>query len=145
MIDMDFMLDRMKYSLGVANGMYRVVRANPEQYGVSSEDAFTLGFVHDIGYQFDEDGKYHALVGGLLLKNQGYKYWREVYYHGIAQPEWESPLLWLLNYVDMSIGPDGEPMSLEDRLDDVAARFGKGSPQFRAASDMYRALKSRFV
>lgn len=142
---MEFTLDRMKHSLGVANGMYSAVYANPEQYDISPEDAFTLGFVHDIGYRFDTDGKYHAMVGGLLLKSQGYKYWREVYYHGIAQPEWESPLLWLLNYVDMSIGPDGEPMSLEDRLDDVAARFGKGSPQFRAASDMYRALKSRFV
>ena len=142
---MEFTLDRMKHSLGVANAMYGVVRANPEAYSVSAEDAFTLGFVHDIGYRFDTDGTHHALVGGLLLKNQGYKYWREVYYHGIAQPEWESSLLWLLNYVDMGIGPDGEPMSLEDRLDDMAARFGKGSPQFRVASDMYRVLKSRFM
>lgn len=142
---MEFTLDRMKHSLGVANVMYDAVRANPEQYSVSAEDAFVLGVVHDIGYRFDTDGTYHAFIGGLLLKNQGYKYWREVYYHGIAQPEWESPLLWLLNYVDMSIGPHGELMSLEERLDNMSARFGRDSSQFRAASDMYRALKSRFV
>ena len=63
------------------------------------------------------------------MKEQGYKYWKEVYYHGIPQDEYDSPMLRLLNYADMITGPAGEYMTIEQRIEDIAKRYGEGSWQ----------------
>ena len=122
-------IDRMKHSLAVATKMKELVSNNPEKYMCSPEDAFVLGIIHDIGYEFLDEKRFHANKGGLVLKEQGYRHWKEVYYHGIPQDEYDSPLLRLLNYVDMITGPTGEHMTIEQRIEDIAKRYGKGSWQ----------------
>lgn len=126
---MEITIDRMKHSLAVAKKMKELVSTDPEKYMCSPEGAFVLGLLHDIGYEFSSEQREHANKGGLLLKEQGYKYWKEVYYHGIPQDEYDSPLLKLLNYVDMITGPTGEYMTVEQRIEDIAERYGDGSWQ----------------
>ena len=126
---MEITIDRMKHSLAVAKKMKELSSTDPEKYMCSPEDAFVLGLLHDIGYEFSSEQKDHANNGGLLLKGQGYKYWKEVYYHGIPQDEYDSPLLQLLNYVDMITGPTGEYVTVDQRIEDIVERYGKGSWQ----------------
>lgn len=126
----------MKHCLSVARKMQDIVEHNPEKYDISLEDAFLLGFLHDIGYEFAVDQKEHAKVGGLLLKRQNYKYWQEVYYHGIAQKEYESKELWLLNYVDMITAPTGEYITVKQRIDDISYRYGEDSWQKKESVDL---------
>ena len=93
--------NRVKHSLAVAVKMRELALTDYKKYPVNPDDAFILGMLHDVGYAFSENQETHANKGGIVLKAQNYKYWQEVYYHGIPQEEYDSPMLQLLNYVDM--------------------------------------------
>lgn len=139
---MDITIDRMKHCLAVAAKMKELALHEPQKYPVDPEDAFVLGMLHDIGYEFAQEQREHAGRGGLILQKQDYKYWKEVYYHGIPQEEYDSPMLRLLNYADMTTGPTGAYMTIQERIDDIAERYGKGSPQETEAmrlADMLQA------
>lgn len=138
---MDITIDRMKHSLAVAAKMKELARQEPEKYPVDPEDAFVLGMLHDIGYEFSKEQKEHAAKGGLILQKQDYKYWKEVYYHGIPQKEYDSPMLRLLNYADMITGPTGVYMTIQERINDIAERYGKGSWQELEAESLANILK----
>ena len=86
---MEITVNRLKHSLAVANKMKKIAQEHYEEYKVSPDDAFVLGMIHDIGYEFSEQQQEHANKGGLILKEQGYKYWKEVYYHGVSQREFD--------------------------------------------------------
>ena len=87
-------------------------------------DLFTLGLLHDIGYEFLEEKNYktHNIVGGNILKKQGFKYWKEVYYHGVANYKYQSKVLDLLNWADMRVDSSGNIVSLDERLEDISVR-----------------------
>ena len=87
-------IDRLKHSYAVANKM---VELGKEKGLKENElnDLFLLGYLHDIGYQYG-DNTNHNTIGGLLLKNNNYKYWKEVYYHGIPDSEYKSLYLEIL-------------------------------------------------
>ncbi len=110
------------------------------QYSIDPREAFTLGLLHDIGYEFCDKQSEHANKGGLLLKEQGYKYWKEVFYHGIPQNEYASNMLSLLNYADMVTGPDGTSMTVQERIDDIADRYGNDSEQVENAVNLAKML-----
>ena len=73
---MNISIERMKHSLEVARKMKIFVELNPIEYGINPEEAFLLGFIHDIGYEFCNTQEEHAKIGGNILKTQGYKYWK---------------------------------------------------------------------
>ena len=137
---MKITIDRIKHSLSVATKMKELVTTDKEKYQVNPDDAFILGMLHDIGYEFSEEQKEHASRGGLVLKEQNYKYWQEVFYHGISQNEYDSPMLRLLNYVDMITGPTGEYITIRERIDDISKRYGKGSWQEQEAIELSKLL-----
>lgn len=89
------------------------------------EELYTLGLLHDIGYEFLEEKDYtkHEIYGGLLLKRQRYKYWKEVYYHGVANCKYKSKYLDLLNWADMRIDSSGIEVSLDGRLEELSKRY----------------------
>ncbi|WP_443596454.1 hypothetical protein [Agathobacter sp.] len=112
----------------------------PDKYPVNHEEAFVLGVLHDIGYKFSSQQQEHASIGGLLLKEQGYKYWQEVYYHGIPQNNYDSNMLRLLNYADMITGPTGIYMTIQERIDDIAKRYGEDSWRVKEAIDLSQMI-----
>lgn len=134
--------NRLKHSLAVATKMKIMVQTDNEKYPVDPDEAFVLGMLHDIGYEFSQEQQEHANKGGLVLKKQGYKFWKEVYYHGIPQKEYDSPMLRLLNYVDMITGPTGEYMTIQERIDDIAERYGKGSWQEVEAIELAKQFEN---
>ncbi len=117
----------MQHILAVAQKLRSAVEQEPDRYPCSPEEAYVLGYLHDVGYAFASEQRAHGTEAGLLLKEQGYPYWREIYYHGAPQEEYNSPLLTLLNYTDMTTGPAGEDWTIEQRLADIAVRYGDGS------------------
>ncbi len=133
--------DRMSHCLAVAKKMKELATDYSDKYPVNPEEAFILGLLHDIGYEFCNEQREHANKGGLLLKNQGYKYWKEVFYHGVPQDEYKSDMLSLLNYVDMITGPDGKYLTVQERIDDIADRYGKESWQVKEAVSLSRMLE----
>lgn len=135
--------DRLHHIIGVARKMKEMVQSEPDKYSITPEEAFTLGLLHDIGYEFVENQLEHNHKGGEILKNQGYKYWKEVYYHGIDQDEYTSQELWLLNYVDTTIGPKGEPLTLNGRVENIRDRYGEDSIQLKGATALISKLKEQ--
>ncbi len=122
--------------------MRDIVKRNLHHYSCTPDDMFILGMLHDIGYEFAEYDREHAHAGGIMLKAQGYVYWKEVYYHGIPQTDYLSQELKLLNYVDMIIGPDGTEMSIKQRIDDIEERYGKNSEQATNAKALEEQIMS---
>lgn len=104
------------------------------------------GVLHDIGYSPDlVDSRFHPIDGARFLRSDG---WDEavvnlVAHHSCAVVEAERRgLLAELNgefpridtlphdeicFCDMTTGPDGELVTVEERLADIRSRYGTGS------------------
>ena len=118
--------DRLNHSLAVANKMVEIGKElNLKENDL--QDLFILGYNHDIGYDFCPVNKEHNIVGGEILKSNGYKYWKEVYYHGNPNIKYTSLFLKILNMADMQIDKYGENVGYEKRLEDIKNRYGENS------------------
>src|SRR5574344_2015919 len=93
--------DRLNHSLAVARKMIEIGKEK-ELTEENLKELFVLGFLHDIGYEFGNNSN-HNLIGSNILKNDGYKYWKEIYYHGKIQKTYKSVYLDILNSADMRI------------------------------------------
>lgn len=116
--------DRQKHIFGVANFLKNyTIRENLS--AKDTETLFVLGLLHDIGYEFldGEDYSKHNFIGGQLLKKQGYKYWKEVYYHGVVNCKYKSKYLDLLNWADMRVDDKGNIVSFEERCESISERY----------------------
>ena len=132
--------DRLKHSVSVARKMKEIGK----EYGLSEEEIkelFVLGYNHDIGYEFCNDNTKHNIIGGEILKNNGYKYWKEVYYHGNPDTDYSSLFLKILNMADMQIDKYGNDVGYEKRLEDIKARYGENSKPYICSSEIINSLK----
>ena len=130
--------DRLNHSLAVANKMVEIGE-NLNLKESDLQDLFILGYNHDIVYDFCSDNKEHNIVGGEILKNNGYKYWKEVYYHGNPNSEYQSQFLKILNMADMQIDKYGNDVGYEKRLEDIKNRYGEDSIQY---TNSYKIIKA---
>jgi putative nucleotidyltransferase with HDIG domain len=128
----------------------------------SSELLVAAAYVHDIGYSrhLDESG-FHPLDGARYLRQQGQEELARLVAHhsnargeaklrGIEGYEDEFPygatlLDDALTVCDLTTSPDGEPVGLHDRVDEIVQRYGAQHVTARAIraglSDFERALK----
>lgn len=118
--------DRLRHSIAVARKMVEIARSK----NLSDEDiknCFIIGYNHDVGYEFTKNGINHNIIGGEILKNNNFKYWREIYYHGEINIEYNSLYLDILNQADMQIDKYGNDVGYNKRLEDIKNRYGKDS------------------
>ena len=142
---MELTKNKLQHIYGVSKKMQKMVSGNPEKFGMffTPEAAFTLGFLHDIGYAFTESPMNHEHVGGTVLRTCGFNYAKEIYYHGDPdQKYYDSPELQPLQYCDMTINPFGEEVSMEQRVSDIKKRHGEESLQATGAEKMRKRLLS---
>lgn len=131
--------NRSLHSLGVAKKMVEIGKSKGFSTAMLN-DLFTLGIVHDIGYQFGP-GDMHQKNGGLVLKKNGYRYWQEVYYHGIIQNEYTSIYLDILNQADMQIDKMGKDVGYTGRLEDIKSRYGDDSKVYTSCVNLVNFIK----
>lgn len=103
---------------------------------------FTLGMLHDIGYEFGENND-HNFVGFQILDKQNYKYAKEVLYHGKPNSEYQSLALDLLNFADMHIDKSGEYVSYKQRLEDIKTRRGENSLAYINSQKIIKELQNK--
>lgn len=133
---------RWKHILRVARKakmLAEKLKPNDAQY---AEDMFLLGVMHDLGYEFMESNASHAAVGGKILKRNNYQYWQEVALHGDETVENMSDELFILNCADMMTGPNGEDFTFEERLEEIADRFGKDAAPYQKCVIEVQKLKA---
>lgn len=136
-------LDKLKHFYTVAIKMVEIGKSmnlTEEQL----EELFVLGLNHDIGYQFTNTSDIHNKVGGEVLKRQNYKYWKEVYYHGEINPEYESLYLDILNLSDMQVTGKGEDVGFDKRLLGIKERYGEDSNIYKKCSILIEQLKEKY-
>lgn len=137
---MDRVTNRLKHCHCVGLKMAEIVRKNPSNYTCTPEQAYVLGLLHDFGYEFADKQEDHDSLAAMVLKQSGYTYWREVLYHSSYQTKYDSPMLRLLYYADMVIGPAGEEMTMKDRVDEIAIRYGKDSLVYKETVELFEIL-----
>ncbi len=103
--------NRLRHSIAVARKMVQIAKCK----NLSEDDiknCFIIGYNHDVGYEFTKNGINHNVIGGKILKNCDFKYWKEIYYHGEINVEYESLYLDILNQADMQIDKYGNDVGL---------------------------------
>ena len=131
--------DRLNHSAAVAIKMMQIGKAfNLDESEL--QDLFVLGYNHDIGYEFCLDNIEHNIVGGNILKENGYRYWQEIYYHGNPDTEYNSIYLKILNMADMQIDKEGNDVGYKKRLEDIKTRYGEESIQYNNAKKVIESL-----
>ena len=60
--------NKLKHIMTVA----RIMKEKAEVMGLDPQEMFTLGIVHDIGFEFGSSEEHHEL-GYKILEKQGYK------------------------------------------------------------------------
>lgn len=131
--------DRLKHSYAVGKKMIEIGK----QYNLSGfelQELFVLGLNHDIGYEFGNNSN-HNIIGGKLLKENNYKYWQEVYYHGQIECEYKSLYLDILNKADMQIDKYGNDVGYDKRLEDIKMRYGENSQVYIQCQNLINKLK----
>lgn len=137
---MSFTNDRANHSLTVAKQMYTMALERTKD-GFYARKMFHLGLVHDIGYQFTENNREHAHIGGEFLRDEGYEYWKKVYDHGNPDLLGEPSEEWfILNFADMTTDSKGNRVTMEERLKDIGSRYGYKSEEYLTAWDLAKIL-----
>lgn len=134
--------NRWKHILGVSRKAKEFACKFKPNDSNFAEDMFLLGLLHDMGYEFMESNAGHAAIGGEILKRNNYKYWQEVFLHGDETVEDMSDELFILNCADMSTGPSGENFTFEERLAEIASRFGKDADAYKKCVTETEKLKA---
>lgn len=134
--------DRIKHSYVVAKKMMEIA----VNYDLSKEDinnCFLIGLNHDIGYEFTTNGINHNKIGGQLLRDNGFKYWKEVYYHGDVDCTYDSIFLEILNKADMQIDKYGNDVGYTKRLEDIKNRYGEDSIVYKNCIKLIESISKK--
>ncbi len=118
--------DRIKHSIAVARKMVEIAK-NKNLSEEEIKNCFVIGYNHDIGYEFTTNGINHNIIAGQILKNNNFKYWREIYYHGEINTDYNSIYLTILNQADMQIDKYGNDVGYSKRLEDIKNRYHENS------------------
>ena len=124
---------RWQHILGVARRAKALAEKMRPADEAFAEDMFLLGMLHDFGYEFAENPSDHPSVGAEILKRQGYRYWKEVADHGNINVKEVSDALFVLSCADMTTGPGGERFTMQERIDNMAERYGQDSRHHKKA------------
>ena len=122
--------NKLKHSIAVGRYMQKYATErllNPEL----GKEWFLIGYLHDIGEEFTNKKEEHNKVGCTLLKEQKYKYWKEVYYHGDPKTPYISPALLVLNLAELCVGSDGKVVGIDTKLNKIKEKFGEDSIQYK--------------
>lgn len=132
--------DRLKHSLAVARKMVEIAKSKK----LSEEEieaCFIIGYNHDIGYEFTNNGINHNIIGGKVLEKNGFKYWKEIYYHGENEVQYQSQYLDILNQADMQIDKYGNDVGYDNRLKDIENRYGIDSKIYKKCCDLVEKIR----
>jgi hypothetical protein len=132
---------RLFHSRSVAYKCYWLAR---DVFGYGEDAArvaYMAGWCHDAGYAFAPTQLDHAEAGGVILVDAGASFADAVRSHGDPDALAMSDLLLIVNTADMMCGPDGVPVSFDERLADVESRYGVGSRQAVDVGVMLRVLR----
>lgn len=139
--DKDFPLSRYRHCYSVGKKMYQYAKEVLHWDEKTCQEMFVLGNIHDIGYEIDPDAFGHDEVLANIMSDN-YKYSNEIRYHSYLQTHYDSPAMRLLYFGDMTVDGMGNWCTFEERLKDLANRYGKKSEVYIESYKIAEYLKS---
>jgi predicted hydrolase (HD superfamily) len=134
--------ERLLHIINVARMSQKLAYQFRPQDEAFAKNMFLLGFLHDIGYEFDSEEGTHADIAGKILHDNGYKYYDCIAQHGSINTSNFSDELYILNLADMLVNFDGMVCGFDQRLIDIEKRYGPQSKQYKDAVVLIEKLKS---
>lgn len=132
--------DRLCHSISVGRKMVEIAK-DMKLSETEIKNCFVIGYNHDIGYEFCESGINHNMIGGTILRDCSFAFWKEIYYHGEIDMEYSSLYLDILNKADMQIDKYGNDVGYDKRLEDIKSRYGEKSMVYKKADVLVKRLK----
>lgn len=146
--------DRLKHMLGVARKCYSLSK----EKGYSEELSrcyYIMGLLHGVGYEFSEDKYHHPEEGAKMLESfikgvgllrfqdmvEAIRLHGEPYYESI--PQSTLPWLQILNEADLTVNSKGICCTIEERIADIALRYGENSEQVKKAKAVVASLNKK--
>lgn len=137
--------DKSKHILNVARKAYSLAK----EWGETEEfarKAYMAGFLHDTGYEFSSKASEHPTVSAELLELTGLtdgEFTQAILNHGNPYiPVNRRTALWyVLNAADMMIDSTGKEVTIDERCEDIATRYGRQSEAFKNAVQLSNLLK----
>lgn len=128
-----------KHMLAVARECYILAKRE----GMSEQEcrnAFTLGYIHNIGYEFTDIPENHRIVGYEMI--EGLKNLNAIKEHGNTQAMRTNsdPMLRILNAAELSVTAEGEFVGIRGRLKAIEAKYGPASSKYRETRQMAELL-----
>ena len=136
--------DRLHHILGVARECYQIAKnIGKDEY--FCRYMFTIGWNHDIGYEFSKVQSEHPIisydmVNSLhdelaqkldLIPTSSIAILQHGYYDSEKFLEWK-----ILNIADLTIDSKGNKVDVMQRLEDIKNRYGELSNQYLTACDI---------
>ena len=136
---------RLFHMRGVAYKSYNLAREVFNMEEDTARGLFLMGLVHDFAYAFVENQTDHEHEGGRILELSGFDWAEAVFDHGNPDIEnWTDELL-ILNIADMTTSPDGKPITIGQRLEDIENRYGTDSIQATKARKLTKRIKEELT
>ena len=136
---------RLFHMRGVAYKSYNLAREVFKMKEDTARGLFLMGLVHDFAYAFVENQTDHEYEGGRILELSGFDWAEAVFDHGNPDIEnWTDELL-ILNIADMTTSPDGKPITIGQRLEDIENRYGTDSIQATKARKLNKRIKEELA
>ena len=124
--------DILQHSQAVAELMLKIS---------NREDMYILGLLHDIGKL--QGMSNHAENGAVICRKLGFKFDKEIMYHGKMQADYDSYELNLLNMADLTVDNKGNVVGYSARIENIGERYGKQSSEYLAAKELANNLKEK--
>jgi Predicted HD superfamily hydrolase len=149
------------HSLAVAKKCAEIAAQRGKDKGFQQQ-MFLLGWLHDIGYAYDDNANHGKIAVGILQDSRflhagpGYRYLNEILMHGYPENKprrsqdifgnkldapYHSEALDILNTADITTMPNGTDCTAAMRLLDVKNRYGKNSEQYANIFALCKELK----
>ena len=136
---------RLFHIRGVAYKSYELARNVFKMEEDVARGLFVMGLTHDFAYAFVKNQTDHEHEGGRILELSGFNWAEAVFDHGDPDvDDWTDELL-ILNLADMTTSPNGEPITIAQRLEDIKNRYGANSVQATKARKLTKRIKEELV
>ena len=138
---------RLFHMRGVAYKSYNLAREVFNMKEDVARSLFLMGLVHDFAYAFVENqtDQDHEHEGGRILELSDFNWADSVFNHGDPDmDDWTDELL-ILNLADMTTSPDGKPIAIDQRLEDIENRYGTDSIQATKARKLNKRIKEELA
>lgn len=124
--------DKLHHILGVARRCYELaLERNLGEYFAMK--MFTIGWMHDVGYEFSVKHEEHPKVSELMFEMIGGRYNHAIASHGKVDLDFSDAELAILNEADLTVDHKGNKCTVEERLNGIIERYGEDSKTYKNA------------